>query len=84
MSYPLFGILSPRNVTLFVFILVVLFLGATFNVHVGPESFVEGKLKKSKTTNPYLPTSRSTSLTPSPTTNKPPPLPPTNPNKPQN
>ena len=41
MSSPLFGILSPRNVSLFVFILVVLFLGATFNVHVGPESFAE-------------------------------------------
>ena len=36
------SILSPRNVTLFVFILVVLFLGATFDVQVGPESFVEG------------------------------------------
>ena len=33
------SILSARNVTLFVFILVVLFLGATFNVQVGPESF---------------------------------------------
>ena len=33
------NILSPRNVTLFVFILVVLFLGATFDVKVGHESF---------------------------------------------
>lgn len=39
MSSPLFGILSARNVTLFVFILVVLFIGATFNVHLGPEPF---------------------------------------------
>ena len=42
MSSSLFGILSPRAITLFVFILVVLLLGATFNVQVGPESFVEG------------------------------------------
>jgi hypothetical protein len=42
MSSSLFGILSPRNVTLFVFILVVLFLGATFDVQVGPEGFKEG------------------------------------------
>lgn len=41
MSPSLFSILSPRSITLFVFILVVLFLGATFNVQVGPESFVE-------------------------------------------
>ena len=35
------GVFSARNVTLIVFILVVLFLGATFQVHVGPESFEE-------------------------------------------
>ena len=40
------SILSPRNMTLFVFILVVLFLGATFDVQVGPESFVEGAKSK--------------------------------------
>jgi hypothetical protein len=33
------SIFSARNVTLLVFILVVLFLGATFDVKVGPESF---------------------------------------------
>ncbi len=35
------SIFSARNVTLLVFILVVLFLGATFDVQVGPgaESF---------------------------------------------
>ena len=33
------SIFSPRNVTLLVFILVVLFLGATFDMKVGPESF---------------------------------------------
>ncbi len=33
------SIFSARNVTLFVFILVVLFLGATFSVRLGPESF---------------------------------------------
>ena len=38
-SLSLSSILSPRAVTLLVFILVVLFLGATFNVQVGPESF---------------------------------------------
>ena len=42
------SILSPRNVTLFVFILVVLFLGATFNVQVGPESFVDVAKSTSK------------------------------------
>ena len=51
------NILSARNVTLFVFILVVLFLGATFDVKVGHESFdnadlmnesVDLKLKKEK------------------------------------
>ena len=41
-------ILSPRAITLLVFILVVLFLGATFNVQVGPESFVEGATTKPK------------------------------------
>jgi hypothetical protein len=35
------NVFSARNVTLFVFILVVLFLGATFNVRLGPESFVD-------------------------------------------
>lgn len=40
-SLSLSSILSPRAVTLLVFILVVLFLGATFNVHVGPESFID-------------------------------------------
>ena len=48
MSPSLFSILSPRSITLFVFILVVLFLGATFNVQVGPESFVEGDEADSK------------------------------------
>ena len=33
------NVFSARNVTLFVFILVVLFLGATFSVRLGPESF---------------------------------------------
>ena len=35
-------IFSARNITLFVFILVVLLLGTMFNVHVGHESFQEG------------------------------------------
>ena len=35
------SVFSARNITLIVFILVVLFLGATFQVHVGPESFEE-------------------------------------------
>jgi len=48
MSPSLFGILTPRSITLFVFILIVLFLGATFNVQVGPESFVEGAEADSK------------------------------------
>ena len=46
----LLSILSPRNVTLFVFILVVLFLGATFNVQVGPESFALSDFNPSETT----------------------------------
>jgi len=45
-SLSLSSILSPRAVTLLVFILVVLFLGATFNVHVGPESFGNIDLSK--------------------------------------
>ena len=35
------SIFSARNVTLLVFILVVLFLGATFDVKLGPEAFAE-------------------------------------------
>lgn len=56
------SILSPRAITLLVFILVVLFLGATFNVQVGPESFVEGNT----TTTPKPTTAAAT--TPKPTT----------------
>lgn len=40
------SIFSARNITLFVFILVVLLLGTMFNVHVGHESFQEGDSKK--------------------------------------
>ena len=36
------NIFSARGISLFVFILVVLFLGVTFNTRVGPEHFVEG------------------------------------------
>ena len=46
MSSNLLSILSARNLSLFAFILVVLFLGATFNVHVGPESFEDAVAKK--------------------------------------
>jgi hypothetical protein len=38
------SIFSARNVSLLVFILVVLFLGATFDVKVGPESFESGDI----------------------------------------
>lgn len=41
MNMNISNVFSARNVTLFVFILFVLFLGATFNVQVGPESFEE-------------------------------------------
>ena len=41
MKMNLSSVFSARNITLIVFILVVLFLGATFQVHVGPESFEE-------------------------------------------
>ena len=42
------SIFSARNVTLLVFILVVLFLGATFDVKVGPESFENAIDKEEK------------------------------------
>jgi len=62
MSYlSLSSILSPRAITLLVFILVVLFLGATFNVQIGPESFA--------TTAPSATTIRTTSA-PAATTKK--------------
>ncbi len=32
-------IFSNRNISLLLFIIITLFLGASFNVHVGPESF---------------------------------------------
>lgn len=32
-------IFSNRNISLLLFIIIALFLGASFNVHVGPESF---------------------------------------------
>lgn len=35
------SVFSARNLTLFAFILVVLFLGATFDTRVGHESFTE-------------------------------------------
>ena len=62
MSSPLLSILSPRNVTLFVFILVVLFLGATFNVQVGPESFEDAPTSKPSrpTTAPAATTKKTT------------------------
>ena len=44
------SIFSGRNVTLLLFILVVLFLGSTFDVHVGPETFVEDSIKNVKKT----------------------------------
>ena len=44
------SIFSARNVSLLVFILVVLFLGATFDVKVGPESF--GELTAETTSHP--------------------------------
>ena len=46
------NIFSARNVTLFVFILVVLFLGATFDVKLGPEAFLEGNNDYYCKTNP--------------------------------
>ena len=36
------SIFSARNITLFVFILIVLFLGSMFSMSVGNESFTEG------------------------------------------
>ena len=36
-------IFSNRNISLMLFILIVLFLGASFNVHVGPEHFENGE-----------------------------------------
>jgi len=40
MQMKLLSIFSARNVTLVVFILVVLVLGTIFNTHVGPEGMV--------------------------------------------
>jgi hypothetical protein len=39
-------IFSGRNLLLIGFILVFLFIGTAFDVHVGPESFVEGATTK--------------------------------------
>jgi hypothetical protein len=54
------NIFSARNVTLFVFILVVLFLGATFDVKLGPESFSEySNMNNVATSRPSMTTPRS-------------------------
>jgi hypothetical protein len=50
-------IFSNRNISLLLFIIIALFLGASFNVHVGPESFAEGNDEEedpTATTNPMM------------------------------
>jgi hypothetical protein len=54
-------IFSNRNISLLLFIIIALFLGASFNVHVGPESFAEGASRSydeeedpTATTNPMM------------------------------
>jgi len=44
------SIFSARNISLLVFILVVLFVGAAFDVKVGPESFTAVDEKPKSTT----------------------------------
>jgi hypothetical protein len=44
-------IFSNRNISLLLFIIITLFLGAAFNVHVGPESFGEDYEKNEEGSN---------------------------------
>jgi hypothetical protein len=57
------SIFSARNISLLVFILVVLFLGATFDVKVGPESFTAVYEKPKSTTSVASSTAKPTATT---------------------
>ena len=57
-------IFSNRNISLLLLIIIALFLGASFNVHVGPESFED---YPSVTTRPGVKPHPSMSMGPTPT-----------------